>query len=126
MRSGPRCKGSNERGAEAGIWLARLSAELKSEADLTANSQDDLAVYLNADADTLSACALDAWHDNMSLSKAIENADVLQQHLLLLELPGGGSFPKPAGLPIRWSSTIRRGGSIAFATQRRCRLKRGG
>ena len=92
-------QGSNERGAEAGIWLARLSAELKSELDLPPGVQEDLAVYLNADEDTIAASVVDAWHDNLPLSKAIENADFLHNYLLLLELPGGGSFSKPAWAP---------------------------
>jgi hypothetical protein len=92
-------QGSNGRGAEAGIWLARLSAELKSEQDLTVGTQDELAVYLNAGEDTIAASAVDAWRDSLSLAKAIENAAALQNYLLLLELPGGGSFSKPAWAP---------------------------
>jgi hypothetical protein len=42
---------------------------------------------------------VDAWRDSLPLSKAIENAASLQDYLQLLELPGGGSFSKPAWAP---------------------------
>jgi hypothetical protein len=45
---------------------------------------------------------VDAWHDNLSLAKSIENAAALQNYLLLLELPGRGEFLKPAWTPDSW------------------------
>jgi hypothetical protein len=92
--------GTDEQAASAAIWLSNESAGLKKERDLPTEVQDDLAGYVTADAELISAAAIDTWRDDMPLATATSNAEALREFLLRSsDLGRLGMFPRPAWAP---------------------------